>query len=133
MLQFHTAMASFPDEGFAWSPGGLGIPLAHRPFQPWGSWDWHLLGRESPIPSWSRSHLLDLLGLTSIPSLVGECQPWLWLVWGYRCGDSQQAAPHKVSSVLLCIICTQPSAASKLVKLQFLRSLSSLSHSRHVY
>lgn len=96
-----------------------------------GSCDWHLLGRESPIPSWSHPHLLDLLCLTSIPSLVGKCQPWLWLVWGYRCGDSQQAAPHMVNSVLLCIICTQSSAASELVKLQFLRPLSSLAHSCH--
>lgn len=36
VLQFHTAVASSSDEAFAWSPGWLGVLLAHRPFQPWG-------------------------------------------------------------------------------------------------
>lgn len=130
VLQFHMAMASSPDEGFAWSPGWLGVLLAHRPFQPWG----HGIGIfwEGNVPSHLGRTLLAWSAWFDLHSQPGgQCQPWLWLVWGYRCGDTQQVAPHMVSSVLLCIICTQPSAASKLVKLQFLRPLSSLARSCH--
>lgn len=93
VLQFHMAMASSPDEGFAWSPGWLGVLLAHRPFQPWGHgidifW-------EGNLPSWSQPHLLDLLVLTSIPSLENGGQmsalavAGLGLqVWGHSAGCS---------------------------------------------